>query len=329
MVSRTFLIALLFLTSLNFTYLQAQDGACTRRTVAVGVVDDQWNFVQGLTAADFRGKLHGRGVEILSASIDTGPRHIVLLLDASGSMMGEKKWKTAKSFSEDLIRFAPPQAFIAQIAFSGSVLDTEGFAQDPRTLLERLGALVKVCEQPRKTRPTALYDAVASALGTPEGLGFGDIIYAVTDGVDNKSQSQPKRVEADLLRAGVRLFSVLIDYDLAMRGRVLVDAEGPDRLLSVVEATGGNVLTLPYAAASESIPLSHIKARTFGEKIDLALSRLREQMGEFYRVDLRLPVTVDKPTQWKLEVIDEKGKPNREVEVHYPQQLMPCAKASP
>jgi len=37
---------------------------------------------------------------------------------------------------------------------------------------------------------------------------------------------------------------------------------------------------------------------------------------------------VDKPTKWKLEVIDASGKPMRGVEVHSPQELMPCAKAS-
>jgi hypothetical protein len=294
----------------------------------VDVVDEQWNFVQGLSAANFRGKLHGRDVEILSATMDTSPRHIVLLLDASGSMTGEKeKWKTAKSLSEDLIRFAPPQAFIAQIAFSGSVLDTEGFAQDPRTLLERLVALVKVCEQPLKTRTTALYDAIASARGALGVPCVGDVIYALTDAGDNTSQTKPRRVEDDLLKAGIRLFAVVMDSGLPITVRTPEEMVGPSQLHYVVQATGGNTLTLPYGGSSQPNP--YIKAKTRGDAVELALQRLYQQMGEFYRLDLRLPATVDKPTKWELRVIDRNGKPNRRVEVHYPQQLMPCAKASP
>jgi hypothetical protein len=328
MLPKTLLIALLFLTSLNFTYLSAQDSGCTRRTVAVGVVDREWNLVQGLSAANFRGRLHGRDVEVLSASVNTSPRHIVLLLDASGSMMGGSgKWDTAKSLSEDLIRFAPPRASIAQMAFTDNVLDTAAFEQDRLTLLKRLAALVKVSEQSRQRRDTALYDAISSGLSALGSLDFGDVIYAVTDGGDNTSEIPPERVEQDLLRAGVRLFSVLTDSGRGMRGRVSEKAEGPNRLLFMVETTGGNMLTLPYGKTSRPNP--HIKARTRSGAVDLALHRLYQQMGEFYRLDLRLPETVDKPTSWKLEVIHADGRPSPQVKVRYPQQLMPCARANP
>jgi hypothetical protein len=296
----------------------------------VGVVDREWNFVQGLSAANFRGNLRGHDVEIVSASIDTSPRHIVLLLDASGSMAeSSEAWHASKSLSEDLIRFSPPHASIAQMAFSKTILDTAGFDQDRLALLKRLAVLVKVCEQPRKTRRTALFDAISSGVGALGVSDFGDVIYAVTDAKDNESQAQVKRVEQDLLGTAVRLFSVVITYGDEMEGRVLEEIGARNRFLSMVEATGGNVLALPYGPASDPIPLAYIKAKTMGDRIDLALHRLYEQMGEFYRLDLRLPVTVDKPTEWKLEVIDEHGRPNRRVEVHYPHQLMPCAKASP
>ena len=87
------------------------------------------------------------------------------------------------------------------------------------------------------------------------------------------------------------------------------------------------MLTLPYGGSSPTNP--YIVAKTRGDALEVALQRLYQQMGEFYRLDLRLPETVDKPTKWKLEVMEANGKPSRQVEVHYPQQLMPCAKASP
>jgi len=326
MVSRTSLIALLFVMSLHLANLPGQDSGCTRRTVPVGVVDEQWVLVRGLSAANFRGKLRGHEVEILSAYIDTSPRLIVLLLDASGSMEGEG-WETARSLSEHLIQFAPPHASIAQMAFSDRVLGTAGFEQDRLALLKRLAALVKVCEHPHLGGRTALFDAIASARSTSGGLQFGDAIFAVTDGGENSSRTKPERIEQDLLGTRVRLFAALIDQRRARHEMPPEDIAGANRFLSMVEATGGNMLSLRYAGAM--YPYPYIKAKTRTDAISLALQRLSEQMGEFYRLELRLPETVDKPTKWKLEVVEANGRPGGKVEIHYPKEIMPCAKAGP
>jgi hypothetical protein len=330
MPAKTFLIALLFVTSPNLANLPGQDSGCTRRTVPVGVVDREWNFVQGLSAANFRGRLRGHDVEILSAYIDTSPRLIVLLLDASGSMQGER-WETAKSLSEHLIQFAPPRASIAQMAFSERVLGTVGFDQDRSVLPKTLAALVKVCEHPHLGGRTALFDTIASARDTFGGLAFGDVIFAVTDGGDNRSRTEAEKVEQNLLRGGIRLFSALFedqDRRTLTLGSVEKEIEGANRFLSMIEATGGNTLTLLSSRTSPPNPYLHLGAGTRNDAIDLALQRLCEQMGEFYRLELRLPVTLHKPTKWKLEVIEANAKPGRRVEVHYPAQFMPCAKAS-
>lgn len=322
MLPKTLLIALLFVTSLNPANLPAQDTGCTTRTVPVGVIDREWNFVQGLSAANFRAKLGSHEVEIPSASIDTSARRIALLVDASGSMMVPSEgWESVKSLWRDLIWFAPPSASIAQMAFAASVLGSARFDQDRLAVLKGQADLLKVCEQSRGNRSTALYDAISSARGALGVPNSGDVIYALTDAGDNASESEPKKVEETLLSAGIRLFAVVIvPYD-RFRGRVPVDS-GYDRLHSMVEATGGNLLDFPYHGASR--PYSSIKAKTRADAVALALGRLYQQMGDFYRVELRLPMTLDKPTKWKLEVIDAKGRPNRQVEVHYPQQLMPC-----
>ena len=74
--------------------------------------------------------------------------------------------------------------------------------------------------------------------------------------------------------------------------------------------------------------MAHNNGNTRDAVLELALHRLYEQMCEFYRLDLKLPKRVDKPTEWKLEVVDENGRPNRRVEVHYPHRLMPCPMVS-
>jgi hypothetical protein len=326
MTPKIFVIALLFVVSLNLTNLPGQDSGCTRRTVPVGVVDREWNFAQGLSPANFRAKLHGHDVEILSASIDTSPRRIVLLLDASGSMMYPDGggWKTERTISEYLTRFAPPRASISFMGFTGMVLDTEGFDENPQALLKNLSVLVRVCERPQKARRTALFDAIMSARDLLRAPNLGDVICALTDARDTVSRTEPKKLQEELLRTGVRLFGVVI---AAPWGRARTPEEDSSQFDSLVRATGGSELVLRLGGWSPTNP--HIEAKTKEDSLDLALHRLLEQMGEFYRFELALPETVDKPTKWKLEVIDAGGKPMREVEVHYPQELMPCAKASP
>jgi hypothetical protein len=329
MVSKTLLFALLFVTSLNLAKLPAQDSGCTQRTIAVGVVDGAWNFVPNLSAADFRGQFRGHDVQILSASVDTSPRHIVVLLDASGSMTDPTYgggWKIEKTVSEYLVRFAPPQTSIAFMGFSRTVLDTERFAEDAPELLKNLSALVKVCEQPRKgLHLTALYDAISSARSTL-GVGkIGDVICALTDGEDNKSQTTTRAVEEELLSGRIRLFGVVMLHPL--RSARAPEGIGPEKLYSMAEATGGNGLNLPYTASEP--PFKYMDATSSTDAVNFALQRLFLQMGEFYRVEMRLPETVEKPTKWKLEAVNTDGKPMRGVEVHYPQELMPCAKASP
>lgn len=59
--------------------------------------------------------------------------------------------------------------------------------------------------------------------------------------------------------------------------------------------------------------------------VAVAARRMYARMGEFYRMEVELPVKVDKERQWGLEVVDEQGKKERDLTVIYPQKLWPCA----
>lgn len=330
MSRKAVLIGSLLLFGLSPTGLSAQGSGCTTRIIAVGVVDSAWNLLPNLSAANFHTKLHGHDVQIVSATIDKNPRQIAVLLDASGSMMEptSQGWNTAKSLAEYISRYGPSQASVTLMAFSVTVVDMEAPAQGPHALMENLHALVNKCEpRLRKGGQTALYDAIASARGALGVPGLGDVIYVLTDGGDNRSETKQKKVGQELVRAGFRLFAAVMTEAVADRARTPEEAEGPHQLHSVVDLTGGVMLTLPLDITSPA-GFYH-DAKTRQAALDLALRRLFEQMGEFYRLDVRLPETVDKPTKWKLEVVNSDGKPIKGVEVHYPQELMPCANASP
>ncbi len=187
--------------------------------------------------------------------------------------------------------------------------------------------MVRACELIAKPGRAALYDAISAACGSYQAPAFGSVIYAVTHSGDENSLIQPETLEEDLVGAGIRLFSSLIEPSRETRRLTPEETEDSSRIRSVVEATGGNVFILPLGENFKPLAYPHINAKTRGEQVQFAVHRLYQQMGELYRLDLRLPVTVDKPTDWKLEVTDENGRQNRRVEVHYPHKLMPCTTA--
>lgn len=66
--------------------LHAQTAQPERRTIAVSVLDKGGKAVHGLTAENFRGEFRGQAVRILSATEDSSPRRIAIVVDTSGSM---------------------------------------------------------------------------------------------------------------------------------------------------------------------------------------------------------------------------------------------------
>jgi hypothetical protein len=329
MTRKAVLIGSLLLFGLSPNGFPAQGSGCTTRTVAVGVVDSAGNLVPNLSAANFHAKLHGHDVQILSASLDSGPRRIVLVLDASGSMMNAGPgWKIEKSISEYLMQVVPQRASIAQVAFATRVFATVGFNQDPPMLLKNLADLERASEY-RHWGPgkTALYDAISSArdlFGVPN---VGNTILVLSDGADNRSKLSVSDVRRNLIAAGVRLFAVLIMDQISFRTRMPEEINGPSQLRDVVKDTGGMSLMLPKFLPSDAHGNTRPDSRV--EKDHLALKRLFRQMVEFYQLEVSLSETIEKPTKWKLEVLDASGMPMRGVEVHYPQELMPCAMAGP
>src|SRR3990167_3518790 len=117
--------------------LEALAQACTveggprRRTLAVNVLDEQGNQVSGLTASNFRAEFRGQPVKILSATLDTRPRRIVILLDTSGSMAARVgKWELATAAAEDFLRWGPADSSIALVTFGEKVEQRIGFSQE-------------------------------------------------------------------------------------------------------------------------------------------------------------------------------------------------------
>jgi hypothetical protein len=304
--------------------LHAQSSPCSPKIIPVTVTDPVGKPVLGLTANDFVGRFQGRPVAILSASIDTSPRRIVLLLDASGSMLESrtKIWEAALTIARDLVESLPPEPSIAFLVFSSQVEWKADLTQDRRPILEEIYDLEsgKKALKKRVRRTTALWDSVLQALrlfGTPR---IGDTIYAITDGGDNQSRADVGKVGKALLNAGVRFFAVLPPFsDLS---RPSEEQSGPGNLRELTAMTGGFFLA-PYTNRIGD------DAKLVGSaQLRVELDLLYSWTFQFYRLEIQPTQPNDKIRDWKLALVDRTQGVKANLRLGYPHKIFPCEAGS-
>src|SRR5437899_5683356 len=167
--------------------------------------------VASVSISSFKGEFRGKPVRILSGTRDVGPRRIVVLIDASGSMVGltKGKWDLVLRAATDVAAHAPPDSSVALLVFNDKVKQKVDFSAGPQAVLERI-AQVRAGLTPDRLPAgrTPLRDAVLEGLKLLEPATPGDVIYAITDDGDNASKSSPVAVEKALVSAGIRLFEI-------------------------------------------------------------------------------------------------------------------------
>jgi len=301
----------------------AQETPCLRRTVMASVLTTAGQPVASVPASSFKGEFRGKPVRILSATRDLGPRRIVVLLDASGSMAGltKGKWDRVLRAASDVAAHAPPDSSVALLVFNDKVKQKVDFSAGPQAVLERI-AQVREGRTPDRLPAgrTPLLDAVLEGLRMLEPATPGDVIYVITDGGDNASKSSSGAVEKALVSAGIRLFGFLVvDYP----GRRIVPEEesGPLNFLQLVQATGGSTLQL---SGTQWSGLRYPVEERDRLALRAATAGLYLQMAQFYRLEVELPEPVTKPRRWKLEMVNERGAKMKEWQVAYQATLLPC-----
>jgi len=177
-----------------------------------------------------------------------------------------------------------------------------------------------------KPRKTALWDAILDSLNMFDGPRLGDTIYVITDGGDNASKTTWKDVARTLGESGVRLFALLVRYD-AGRVQVAGETAGPQPLLEIVGDTGGIVISF-YTGISGVFP-SPKDTVLFDDSgkttpLGILLGSQYRQIFSFYRLDIELPATVDKPRQWKLDLVGIGKSQRHNLVLTYPLNLAPC-----
>jgi len=319
------------------TEIWGQDAPCLRRTVIVNVVTEAGFPVRNLVLNDFSAKLGSKPVGLLSLTRQTASPRIVLVLDASKSMSSPAaNWERVRQMALDLVRKAPEASPIALVVFGSQVAVRVDFAKGRMAVREQLLTIQPGENILVKRQKTALWDAFLEAVQILQPPVPGDVIYAITDGVDNASRAQRTEIERRLIASEVRMFinipfivvpAIVVPADdpfLVNRSRTLEEFNAPVEISKLTEATGGAVFYVP--------PSPKAFTQSFDEKylaqLSAAVVPLYEQMKNYYRLEIDLPVEVDKARAWKLELVKTPDKKRKGLRLAYPRKLLPCRESA-
>jgi len=306
--------------------------------VVANVLTEAGQPVADVPASSFRGTFRGKPVRVLSATQDPGPRRIVVMLDASGSMgQPPGKWQLAHGAAREIVLTSPAEYQIAFLIFADKVDRVVGFPEGRKAATDGLAAL----EPGRGWIPkgkTALFDAILEGLELLGSARPGDVIYVITDGEDSASRAKPDKVERALLATRVRLFALGL---LDPRARGLPQGAGgpapgvvpdrPDPLGSSRFPTRDELIRsspLHDFAEDTGGALFTVEGYSFEGKrqaeLNLSLRRLYSQMTQFYRLEVALTEPIDKPGRWKLKLVDDNGKEVKLWHPAYQSIFLPC-----
>jgi hypothetical protein len=281
-----------------------------------------------LSGSDFEGTYQKKPIRITSVTISEEPTRVVLVLDASGSVQGEKSvWNFAVGVGEDLVTGLPPTTEIGLAFFSTHTVRVAIPTKERETLKSELEALrTDPKALPPKPRTTALWDAIIDSFHMLDHPRVGDAIYVITDGLDNSSNHTSKDAAQTLVAAGVRLFALAIQGGTRGSPRPEQIASSQSFLQTVHDTGGIFVYYRPqYSGQIAYLPDPDLfdksgKPTTLG----MLLAPQARQMLIFYRLDIELLETVDKPRELKLDLVGF-DKPQRDdLLLTYPHLLLPC-----
>jgi hypothetical protein len=311
--------------------IAAQDVSCLHRTLTLNVFDTQGRVIRGLDPSDFEAKFRGKPVSVLSVTPDSRPHRIAVLLDTSGTVLGQpdaEEWVTAHSIASHISRTTLGNTSLALLLFSDKVNEQIDFAKDPRVVADRLSAIGNDPSYAKEylRGSTAVRDAVLAAMQLFGKPGFSDSIYVIGDGSDNKSRNGFHDVRDALVSKGVRLYFSMLSFGsvagLSGWSRRSEESD-PKESSDLAVASGGLVLGRlglgPFRKERYNLT-GNQRSSTEAALNSMYLGMTRNDL-----VEIELPHAVDNWTKWSLELSPQQKKAHKDRFVIYPQELAPCS----
>ena len=278
---------------------------CTKVTIPISVASSKPGTP--FQASDLIAELAGNTLHAVSLSASQVEPRIVLLVDTSGSMapdlddrkLGTRAWGHGLEASVFAFRALPENAKVAFGTFA-SHLHIAPFG-NLSAAQQQLSDLAKVTPRGETDLFGSLH-IVAQAFGTPQ---FGDAIYVVTDGGDNRAKVSARAVSKELAFFSVRVYVFFITHQKFVTPD---EKEGLDNIQLLAENTGGQIVQMPW---SEDW-LATTQAENYAALI-------RQYVRAPYRLELLLDRPLSKPGKLKIT----SSQPT--LHLIYPKLLVPCA----
>lgn len=183
-----------------------------------------------LDRSSLRATVDGAPVEVAveNAAAQGAGRSVVLLLDVSGSMAGERI-RAATAAAHDFVDQVPPDVQVGLTTFGADVKVLVPPGKD-RAAVQRALAAVRAAGR------TRLHDALAATAGLP---GTGGGLLLLSDGADDGSTTTREQAVQAVVRDGLQLTALDLQGDATTRAA----------LQPLVSAAGGSLVPATSAAA--------------------------------------------------------------------------------
>lgn len=315
-------IILVFLLVLLAISARAEQGGCLERTIPVSIVSNDGSAAPELSAANLGGTYNNQPVIVKSVEVEKTPPRVILLVDTSGSM--ERRSGAAIDVAEGVLSKLPSNVEVGLAFFAVDTIPVVLPTLDRKILIFELEALRR---NPKSYRgKTALWSALIDSVKMFKESRPGDSIYLISDAGENKSMANRRSVERAIGTAGVRFFAFIISPGI--RAATVEELNGPSDVRRIAESTGGTTIATLESPSGPFPSLERVvltgkdgKPTELGETV----SRQVDQISRFYRVEISLPESADKPRGWTLRLAKSANSLKGKFRLTYPATLWPCS----
>jgi hypothetical protein len=279
---------------------------CSAPTILLNAFDRNFNLERDLRAKDIKVEVDGKEAMILSVSFDTHPRRIVLMVDSSGSVEASPQqsgWGIALPAAAYAAYVVPASASSELVTFSDKLQRESSDFENRKVVQARVFDLAK-----RKPKGgTSLFDSVHQVLAEFKELHFGDAIYIVTDGGDNKSKISRAKLTEELISRGIRVFVFLVQERPPLTEE---ERSGASDMYGFAESTGGTVVRITSVDVAGN------------KQLDNLAPQIVAQVEGVYRLELGIS-EFKRASRVKVAFVDRDRKHTTRNTV-YSQQIVPC-----
>ena len=267
--------------------------------VTATVTDSQGRFVPGLRMEDFEVYEDGKRQTISQFDSERVPVSLGIVLDASGSMAGEKMSAAKKAVNRFLEELLGPQDEVFLSRFDSRVLLLSEWTEDRRAVARMVGSV-------KTGGGTALYDAVSAAVPLGEsGTRRKKALVVISDGNDQDSSTDIHQVQQQIRESELLVYAIGIDGQESLSSaipRIILQFPGSGRqptgrpsangrlnvgaLRSITDDSGGRTEIIRNAAdldAATSGIASELSRQYF-----LGYSTSSPRDGRWHTIDVRV-----------------------------------------